>query len=310
MVFNSSQNNSNSNGSQAESLDVLKNSYNVSEGGYDYQPAIRPVNKDYMYPSAVHASMSHYNSKELQYLNHDTMRTREDKSGSGVRCIPRHIRKVMPNDDSDSDEEMEGAGIFKRARRAAKKATKSVKKTTTKTANKTSKVAKSGAKTTRKTAEQVNRTTKPLQKKIAKSVTDEDGLLHKAIEKTLDTAIPMAGEAIGTAIGAYAGNPALGAMVGKTAGQVGRSQLKNKTGYGIPSVGQYNKGNIDLEKTLNKYAPQYKNDVIRQIKPAVMPKKSNKKPASERCKIVKQVMQEKGLSLPQASKYVKDNKLW
>jgi hypothetical protein len=65
-----------------------------------------------------------------------------------------------------------------------------------------------------------------------------------------------------------------------------------------------------LEKTLNKYAPQYKNDVIRQIKPAVMPKKSNKKPASERCKNVKQVMQEKGLSLPQASKYVKDNKLW
>jgi len=76
MVFNSSQNSFNSAGSQAESFQVLRNSYNLSEGGYDYQPALRPVNKDYMYPSAVHASMSHYNSDELKYLNHDTMRTK------------------------------------------------------------------------------------------------------------------------------------------------------------------------------------------------------------------------------------------
>jgi hypothetical protein len=302
MVFNSSQNNLNSNGSQAESLDVLKNSYNVSEGGYDYQPALRPVNKDYMYPSAVHASMSHYNQNELKYLNHDTMRTNDEKHGAGVKGIPRHIRKVMPRDD----DEMIGEGIFKKARKATKKATKSVKNTTTKAANKTSNIAKSGAKATKKGAEKLNRDTKPLQKQIAKSVTDEDGLLHKAISKTLDSAIPMAGEALGTAVGAYSGNPALGAMVGKQGAQVGRNHLKSKTGYGVQGVGKYNdKGNIDLEKTLSKYAPQYKTDVIRQYKPAVC-----KKPASGRCEIVKQIMKEKGLSLPQASKYVKQNKLW
>jgi hypothetical protein len=291
MVFNSSQNNFNSTNPQAESFEVLRNSYNVSEGGYDYQPALRPSNgKDFMFPTAVHSMVSHYDQNELKYLNHDTMRSREELSGNGIR---RQIRKVMPKD------ELVGEGFFK-------KAGKSVRKTTTKTANKTSSVAKSGAKATKKGAEKLNRDTKPLQKKIAKSVTDEDGLLHKAIGKTLDVAIPAAGEALGAAASTYfTGDPKLGAMVGKKAGQVGRNELKKKTGYGVKGVGQYDKGNIDLEKTLNKYAPQYRNDVIRQKKPAVC-----KKPASGRCDVVKKIMKEKGISLPAASKYVKENNLW
>ena len=47
MVFNSSQNSFNSHGTQAESFEVLRNSYNVSNSGYDYQPALRPQGKDY-----------------------------------------------------------------------------------------------------------------------------------------------------------------------------------------------------------------------------------------------------------------------
>ena len=306
MVFNSSQNSFNSAGSQAESFQVLRNSYNLSEGGYDYQPALRPVHKDYMYPSAVHASMSHFNSDELKYLNHDTMRTREE--------FPRQMSKVMPK-----KEELIGEGIFKRARRAANKTSSAVKKTANKTSSATKKAAnqtstatkKAANKTssaTRKGAEKVNRDTKPLQKKIAKSVTDEDGLLHQAIGKTLDYAIPAAGEALGAAASTYfTGDPELGAMVGKKAGQVGRNALKKKTGYGAPGVGEYAKGNVDLAKTLRKYAPEYKNDMIRQKKPDVI---RRVKPVNGRCDVVKQVMNEKGLSLPQASKYVKANKLW
>ena len=288
MVFNSSQNNFNSTNPQAESFEVLRNSYNVSEGGYDYQPALRPSNgKDFVFPTAVHSMVSHYNQNELKYLNHDTMRSKEERSGNGTH---RRAAKVFrrQEQDSDSDDELVGEGIFKKAGRKLKKR-----------ANKASKI-------TRKTAEKLNRATKPLQKKIANSVTDEDGLLHKAIGKTLDTALPAAGEALGAAASTYfTGNPELGAMVGKKAGQVGRNDLKKKTGYGVRGVGQYDKGNIDLEKALNKYAPQYRNDVIRQKKPAVC-----KKPASGRCEVVKKIMKEKGISLPAASKFVKENKLW
>lgn len=299
MVFNSSQNSFNSKGSQAESFEVLRNSYNLSEGGYDYQPALRPVHKDYMYPSAVHASMTHYNQKELQYLNHDTMRTREELSGNG---FPRHMRKVM------SKEELVGEGIFKKIRKTANKASSATKKAANKTSSATKKAAKTGAKVTRKTAEKVNRDTKPLQKSIAKSVTDEDGLLHKAIGKTLDVAIPAAGEALGAAASTYfTGDPTMGAMVGKKAGQLGRSHLKSKTGYGAPGVGEYAKGNVDLAKTLRKYAPEYKNDMLRQKKPDVV---RRVKPVNGRCEVVKQIMKEKRISLPEASKYVKKNNLW
>jgi histone H1/5 len=304
MVFNSSQNNFNSTSSQAESFEVLRNSYNVTNSGYDYQPALRPSDgKDFMFPTDVHSMVSHYDQNELKYLNHDTMRSKEPElSGNGThrRAAKVAFRRQEQDSDSDSDDEMIGEGWFKKARKRVKKTANKASKTTKKTANKASK-------TTRKTAEKINRETKPLQKKIAKSVTDKDGLLHKAIGKTLDYALPAAGEALGAAAGAYTGNPALGAMVGKKVGSVGRNALKSKTGYGIPGVGQHNKGNIDLEKTLNKYAPQYKNDMIRLKKPDTT---RRIQPVNGRCEVVKQIMKEKGMSLPEASKYVKQNNLW
>ena len=98
-------------------------------------------------------------------------------------------------------------------------------------------------------------------------------------------------------------------MVGRAAGQVGRDVLKSKTGYGVPGVGEYDKGNVDLAKTLKKYAPEYQNDFKGKVKPAVMPRETKKK-LNSRAVLVKQVMKEQGLSLPQASKYVKENDLW
>jgi hypothetical protein len=214
MVFNSSQNNFNSTNTQAESFEVLRNSYNVSEGGYDYQPALRPSNgKDFVFPTAVHSMVSHYDQNELKYLNHDTMRSKEPElSGNGTHRRAAKVVFRQQEQDSDSDDVLVGESWFKKARKRVKK-----------TANKASK-------TTRKTAEKINRDTKPLQKKIGKSVTDKNGLLHKAIGKTLDVALPAASEALGAAAGTYfAGNPELGAVVGKKLGSVGRKVLKNKT---------------------------------------------------------------------------------
>jgi hypothetical protein len=138
-------------------------------------------------------------------------------------------------------------------------------------------------------------------------------VLHKAIGQTLDYALPAAGTALGTAAGVYMGNPALGAMIGKKAGTVGRKTLENKTGYGVSGVGEYNdKHNIDLAKTLHKYAPQYKDEFKRGIPGQVHNEKpvKRKRITSGRCDVVKQIMKEKGLSLPEASKFVKENKLW
>ena len=72
-----------------------------------------------------------------------------------------------------------------------------------KTSTLTKKVANKTSKTTKKTAEKINRDTKPLQRQIVKSTVDEDGLIHKAIGKTLDVALPAADEAIGSAASTY-----------------------------------------------------------------------------------------------------------
>jgi hypothetical protein len=166
------------------------------------------------------------------------------------------------------------------------------------------------AKATVKTANKANKATKSTQKAIAKSVVDEDGFLHKVIVKANDKILPEVGAALGAAASTYlTGDPTMGEMVGRAAGQAGRNKLKDKTGYGVPGVGEHDKGNVDLEKTLRKYAPEYQNDFKHKNKPAVMPRGSNKK-VNGRSIVVKQIMHEKGLSLPQASKYVKENNLW
>ena len=120
MVFHSSQNSFNSHGTQAESF----NSYNVSNSGYDYQPALRPQGKDYMFPTAVHSMISNYDQNELKYLNHDTMRSREELSG-------------MHSHDYSSEDELVGEGFFKKARKSIRKTANKASKTTKKTAKAT-----------------------------------------------------------------------------------------------------------------------------------------------------------------------------
>jgi hypothetical protein len=109
------------------------------------------------------------------------------------------------------------------------------------------------------------------------------------------------------------GNPVLGASigasVGKSAGKVGRDTLKNETGYGMKK----DMHNVDLNKVMNKYVKHQAQDLRRNV--------ATKKVGNVRIEgggggikarniIVKQIMKEKSLNLPQASKYVKDNNLF
>jgi hypothetical protein len=315
MPFNSAQNNSMGTYSKEESFDVLKNSYALSKEGFEYikQPDLiyRPNSSigQYILPANMHSSVSYYNQNELEYINHES-------------------RKSHKKDDMSKDE-MVGEGIGK----AFKRVSRGVKKGVTKAVNKTTEQVQEQAygldratkplqKQVQEKAYELDRKTKKQQRAIVKSTVDKDGLIHKGIVKANDIIIPGVGTVIGAAAGAYLGNPEAGAAVGKYAAQKGRDKLKEKTGYGI---GKYKK-DVDLDKIINRYVPNYKEDIVgkpnhlavmpkrvlkggRMAAPRITERKANPR-MTERNKIVREIMKEKGLSLPQASKYVKDHDLW
>lgn len=276
MPFNSTQNNFNSKYEPEETFRELQNSYTISKEGFDHIPHPNMIYREknakqqFILPANVHSSVSYYDQDELKYINTDR------RSGSGMKT---HFKQ---------DNELVGEGIGKLIKKAA---------------NKTSHAIKEGAYAT-------DRATKGTRRALKKSTVDENGAIHQIISKTADLAIPMAATSAGLAIGTATGNPTVGLMAGKIAGDVSRKQLKQHTGYGVPGVGEY-KNNVSLDKLLTKYAPNYKEEVKTTNKKVtvVKPKKTNNK-VNQRNILVKKIMTEKKLNLPQASKYVKDNNLY
>jgi hypothetical protein len=297
MPFNSNDNSYGPDRSKVkeESFQVLRNSYNIAKEGFTAIPQqelqFRPIAsvQQYILPANVHSSVSNYNADELRYINHE----QEKKA----------VRKAPVK------EELSGEGIgrvFNKAKKSTKKAVKSTKKTAT----------KSG-------------------KAFKKSAVDPDGLVHQGIVAFNDVAIPLAGESIGAAIGTSTGNPVLGAAVGEMAGNLARSQLKTRTGYGSKAkvgIGKYEQ-NIKLDKVIDKYVRQAKPRAGETYKehpsdtpytplpqvhkrPKPLPRSGGATKAKSaggsatRAQIVKKIMQEKKLNLPQASKYVKENNLY
>ena len=203
----------------------------------------------------------------------------------------------------DVNETLTGEGIGKLIKSAKKSVNKAVNKATKVAENQLKKEVTDitdGVKQNIKRAEKAGNM-------IAKSATREDGILHQVIEKVNDYAIPMAGQAIGTAVGTAVGtsvgNPAMGAVVGakmgKAGGEIARKQLNQKTGYGtVAGVGKYKK-NVNLDKVIDKYVPALKTG-----------KGKVSKAMNSRNDVVRMIMNEKDMSLPQASKYVKENNLW
>jgi len=128
---------------------------------------------------------------------------------------------------------------------------------------------------------------------VAKSATDKNGLVHAIIKSANDVIIPVLGTAVGTALG----NPALGGIVGK----IGRKTLEKQTGYGKKP------DTMELSNIIKKYVPNYTKDVKEVSKEETKPKKS----ISARNVLVKKVMaQHPEFSMPQASKYIKENNLY
>lgn len=311
MPFNSAQNSYNASISPEESFRVLQNTYAIPKDGQPYLPYAQLVqrpktNEPFISPTNIHSSFVYYNQDELKYINND-QRKRQEMTGEGVGRLP-YQNYVNPG-----RHELKGGNFFKKVRRAVdktEKATKKIEKGANKAVKKVDRTINKAEKGANQASSAVKKGSIQLGDAIKESTINEDGLIHQGIVKFNDYAIPKAGELLGsmagTAVGTAVGNPllgeAVGAKVGQLAGQQGRNVLKEKTGYG---VGKYHK-NINLDKVIDKYVPDYKTGVH---KPTVLPRKMSKE-VSERNAIVRQVMQEKGLSLPQASKYVKENNLW
>lgn len=213
------------------------------------------------------------------------------------------------SDEYDSELEGAGFGSFIRSiKKSAKKTGDKIKKSI----KKTDKDFKKAGKNIKKTINKIDKDTKPLQKvakKVAYKVGDEikqsakDGILKEVISESLDIAIPALGQAAGMALAAKSGNPELGGEIGETIGQIGREKLQEKTGYGMK--------NVKLSKIMNKYAPYALKDIQNVVKNVDRKAKTMvNKATNPRNELIKKVMKQMKMSLPQASKYIKENNLY
>jgi hypothetical protein len=219
-------------------------------------------------------------------------------TGNGIRRISRKLRnwsKRFGNEsgedsdsdsgDFDEDSELTGKGI----RKLFKKASKKIKKSN----SEIGKIAKQGSKGVVVGATKSGNA-------IAKSATDKNGIIRGTTSAILDEIPMVLGKltelGVEAGVTAYTGNAEAGKLSGKVSGNLvkkgadaGRNKLEEKTGY----------GDVNLVKVIDKYV---KSDMPEKIKR--VPKHN------PRNDIVKSIMKEKGLSMPQASSYVKANGLY
>ena len=165
-------------------------------------------------------------------------------------------------DTDEAIEILEGAGFesfINKIKKSAKKTGKSIKKSV----NKTGKDLKKAGDKIKEASKKVDKATKPLQKDLKKGLSKvgkeleksaKDKVLKEIISSTLDEALPMAGEALGTALAVKTGNPELVGEIGANLGQVAREKLQEKTGYGV-----------NLKFVMDKYAPKALKDVTNQV---------------------------------------------
>lgn len=155
------------------------------------------------------------------------------------------------------------------------------------------------------------------------SATDKKGILRNLISSTLDVGAPLAGVAAATALG---GNP----VVGVATSQILRKTIKGSTGYGVAGVGEYRGGSMsggfkiknpksiknavqaELNKAIDQYLPEASKVMGSGVPAAATTEKPKKVNTSrtDRNAVVKRVMQERGVSLPAASKIVKAENLY
>lgn len=129
--------------------------------------------------------------------------------------------------------------------------------------------------------------------------------------KVLDVGVPLVGKVLGNALTPVLG-PQLGNAVANVVTTQGRDVVKGTTGAGVKKkrvrkskvegIGEYTGSGVG-KKNSKKEKVSKKSEKDSSTKSAGQAK------MAKRNILVKQIMKEKGLNLPQASKYVKEHKL-
>ena len=156
---------------------------------------------------------------------------------------------------------------------------------------------------------------------IKDSATKKNGVIRNLISNTLDVVAPAAGEVLAPMLG-------IDPMTGKMVAELGRKTLKSQTGYGNKGVGSYTGGGIkkdktkvetvvkqELNKAIQQFLPETKTEIMgsgneSKPKPKEVKTKAVNTNREDRNAIVKKIMKERGLSLPEASKIVKAEGLY
>jgi hypothetical protein len=237
-----------------------------------------------------------------QDIDSDDYDSDGELTGNGIKRISRKLKKWSKrfgkesedsdsdgnSDDFDEDNELTGQGIRKLFKRASKKIKKSN--------SEIGKITKQGSKAVVVGATKTGNA-------ISHSATDKNGIIRGVTSAILDKTPMVLGEltklGVEAGVTAYTGNPAAGKLSGKLVGNLvqngadkGRDKLEEKTGY----------GDVNLVKIIDKYVKSNMPNVVEKVKR--VPKHN------PRNDIVKNIMKEKGLSMPQASSYVKANGLY
>jgi len=248
-----------------------------------------PFNSSINSYHSYHESSSYIdkNRKEYNYERDDKLDTLEPVTMTYKPNPARLVTKIVTESD-DEGEYLGGSKIGKWLKRNANKATKTITNATNKS-----------IKGVKEVAYKADRDTRGLQSEFERSATKKNGLIRSIITRTLDEVPNMLGDAAAMAAVA-SGNPAL-APAAKYATtkttKIGRNVLKDKTGY----------GKKDISDIMEKYVPGYKKDV--KTKSNTIPRPVGR-PTSKRNELVKQIMKEQNLSMPKASKYIKENNLY
>lgn len=159
------------------------------------------------------------------------------------------------------------------------------------------------------------------------SFKEKSGIGHKLVTNVINEAVKEGSKVVvdqlATALSPALGPaapilaPLLAKVIVNPAVKTGRDELKEKTGYGYyknkqdmydamggkpktppPRNRRTGGGQVKLKELLDKFVPDDKPDEVTGRKP------------NNRNQVVKMVMQEMNLSLPEASKYVKENNLY
>jgi hypothetical protein len=261
----------------------------------------------------------YYNMAELQYINSrpalGSIQMQGGKFPSGFGSTNNFARQMSPsayyniygttqgykgtNQPENDDDVLEGGSFGSFFKSVGSTLTKSVNKIGDGVKN----VAFQADRDTRNLQQKVKKTATKVGDQVKLSATSKKGIIRQAAVEAVRITPVIAGE-IGKVAAASVGlPPEVGKEIGKSIGNIAQKQIEtNSDGY-IKNANNYQGSGAPID--MSRYIPG-----AAKVQSVTKVKKPKSEKALARGIIVKRIMMEQGLNLPQASKYVKEYGLY